>query len=91
MRGVFISVFFSQFSMGRLVAADEVRAPGGWKRALQLVWRIPQAAVGWLLVGTVSRPVPELAAEIRAAGLQIVEEKAWLMGTLGLISAMRSQ
>jgi demethylmenaquinone methyltransferase/2-methoxy-6-polyprenyl-1,4-benzoquinol methylase len=72
---------------GRLVAADEVQAPRGWRRVVQRVSRIPVAAIGWLLVGTVSRPVPDLAAEIREAGLQIVDETRWLMGTLALITA----
>jgi len=76
---------------GRLVAADEVRAPGGWKRALQLLLRIPQALTGWLLVGSVSRPVPDLAGEIREAGLGIVEEERWLLGSLCLVTAERTR
>ena len=75
---------------GRLVAADEVRAPAGWKRTLQRLWRLPQAAAGWLLVGTVSRPVPDLPGEIRRSGLQIVDERSWLMGTLALVTAERA-
>ncbi len=72
---------------GRLVVADEVRAPVGWRRALQLLWRIPQAALGWLLVGSLSRPIPDLAAEIREAGLQISHEQAWIVGSLRLVEA----
>ncbi len=76
---------------GRLVAADEVRAPRGWRRLIQLLWRVPQAAIGWLLVGTVSRPVPDLRGELCEAGLRIREQRDWLMGSLGLISAERPQ
>jgi len=72
---------------GRLVAADEVRARGGGRRAVQLAWRIPQAGLGWLVVGSVSQPIPDLGAEIRAAGLRIVEEQSWLMGSLALFVA----
>jgi demethylmenaquinone methyltransferase/2-methoxy-6-polyprenyl-1,4-benzoquinol methylase len=74
---------------GRLIAADEVQAPAGWKRALQLFWRIPQAAIAWLLVGTVSRPVGDLPGQIRLAGLEIVDQRDWLMGTLALVTAER--
>ncbi len=69
---------------GRLVAADEVRATG-WRRLLQLLWRVPQAAVGWLLVGAVSQPIPDLADEIEAAGLRVIRSETWLSGTLGLV------
>ena len=72
---------------GRLVAADEVRAAGRWQRSAQLLWRIPQAALGWLLVGSISQPLADLPGEIRKTGLCIRREEAWLMGTLGLVVA----
>jgi len=74
---------------GKLVVADEVHAPAGWRRALQLLWRIPQAALGWLLVGSLSQPIPDLAAEIREAGLQIAREQAWMAGSLRLFEGVR--
>jgi demethylmenaquinone methyltransferase/2-methoxy-6-polyprenyl-1,4-benzoquinol methylase len=76
---------------GRLVAADEVRPAGGWRRVLQTLWRIPQAALGWLLVGSVSRPLPDLAGEILAAGLHVCDERGWLMGSLSLVVAERER
>jgi len=72
---------------GRLVAADEVHARSRWQRLLQMLWRIPQAAIGWLLVGSLSRPVPDLAGEIRAAGLHVTHEQRWLLGSLQLVVA----
>ena len=72
---------------GRLVVADEVHVPGGWRRAAQLLWRIPQALVAWLLVGTISRPIPDLPVEIRTAGFALCSEQRWLMGTLALVMA----
>ncbi len=72
---------------GRLIAADEVRPASGWRRALQALWRIPQAALGWLLVGSVSRPIPNLKQEILATGLQIRIEETWLLGSLALVVA----
>jgi demethylmenaquinone methyltransferase/2-methoxy-6-polyprenyl-1,4-benzoquinol methylase len=72
---------------GRLVVADEVRAPSGWRRALQRVMRFPQAAAGWLLVGSVSRPIPDLPSELAATGASVGPPRSWLMGTLSLVVA----
>lgn len=75
---------------GRLVAADEVRAPDGWRRIAQLLWRVPQAVLGWLWVGSLSRPIPDLAGELRDAGLVITDEQAWMLGSLALVEAERN-
>jgi ubiquinone/menaquinone biosynthesis C-methylase UbiE len=72
---------------GRLVAADEARVPTGWRRVMQLLWRVPQAGLAWLLVGSLSRPIPDLAAEIRDAGLHVTREQVWMMGSLHLVVA----
>jgi len=74
---------------GRIVAADEVRATG-WRGALQWLWRIPQAALGWLIVGSLSRPIRDLAGELRAAGLRAGESRTWLLGTLELVVGERA-
>ncbi len=75
---------------GRLVVADEVRAPAGWRRAVQLLWRVPQAVLGWLLIGSLSRPIPDLTAEVRASGLQVRREQTWMAGSLRLVEAVRA-
>jgi ubiquinone/menaquinone biosynthesis C-methylase UbiE len=75
---------------GLLVAADELHAPPGWRRALQTLSRMPQAVLGWLLVGSISRPLPDLRVEIAATQLRILGERRWLFGTLGLYVAERS-
>lgn len=74
---------------GVVVVADEVKAPSGWRRALQLLWRGPQAALAWLLVGSISRPVPDVEAELQDAKLAIAHEERWMFGTLGLFVARR--
>jgi len=74
---------------GLLVVADEVRAPAGWRRLVQRLWRVPQAALGWLLVGSLSRPIPDLAGEIGALGLEICERGEWMAGSLRLFVAER--
>ncbi len=69
---------------GRLVAGDEVHAPRGPLRLLQLLWRIPQAIFGWLLVGALSHPIEDLGGEIRAAGYSHRSEQRWMLGSLAL-------
>ena len=71
---------------GRLVAADEVRTDGV-ARPLQWLARAPQWLLGWLLAGSVSRPVPDLRGELEAAGLVVKLEQRWLAGTLALFVA----
>ena len=73
---------------GRVVAADEVRA-NGWRGWLQRLWRIPQAALGWLLVGSLSRPIRDLAGELQAAGLPPSDTTTWLLGTLEIVVGER--
>jgi len=72
---------------GRLVVADEVHAPPGLRRWAQRVWRLPQSALGWLLVGEVSRPIANLAQEIRRAGFTPRHEHRFMLGSLALIVA----
>lgn len=71
---------------GRIVAADEVR-PNGWRGGLQRLWRVPQAILGWLLVGSLSHPIDDLAGELHAAGLRPSGATRWLLGTLELVVA----
>lgn len=74
---------------GRVVAADEVK-PTGWLRGgIQRIWRVPQASLAWLLVGSVSRPIADLGGELRAAGLFVRDEQSWLFGTLALVVGER--
>ena len=74
---------------GILVVADEVNAKRGWRRTLQLVWRGPQAALAWILIGSISRPLPDIRSELREANLTIENEERWMFGTLGLFVAKR--
>ena len=70
-----------------LLAADEVRASRPWQRSLHAVLRGPQWLLAWLLAGSVSRPVPDLASELVAAGYAVRSERRWLAGSLALFRA----
>jgi demethylmenaquinone methyltransferase/2-methoxy-6-polyprenyl-1,4-benzoquinol methylase len=47
---------------GRLVVADEVVPRGRAARGMHALLRAPQAALGWLLAGSLSRPTPFAAS-----------------------------
>jgi ubiquinone/menaquinone biosynthesis C-methylase UbiE len=74
---------------GRLVVGDEVR-PRGLARVLHALLRAPQVALAWLLAGSLSQPIPDLAGELRTAGFAIRSETRWLGGSLAVVVAERS-
>ncbi len=74
---------------GRVIAADEVRPAGTVSRRIQKILRVPQAIFGWLLVGSVSNPIDDLAGELRGAGLCLRDEQSWLFGSLALVVGER--
>jgi demethylmenaquinone methyltransferase/2-methoxy-6-polyprenyl-1,4-benzoquinol methylase len=71
---------------GILVVADEVR-PRGWRRGLHALLRAPQALVGWLLAGSLSRPIAGLGDEIRRAGFEPEREERFLLESLAVVVA----
>jgi demethylmenaquinone methyltransferase/2-methoxy-6-polyprenyl-1,4-benzoquinol methylase len=74
---------------GILAVADEVRPRGAGQRLAYTLLRLPQVALAWLLAGSTSRPVPDLAGEIRAAGFAVQRERRWLLGSLAVVVAER--
>ncbi|MAE96925.1 MAG: hypothetical protein CL910_19935 [Deltaproteobacteria bacterium] len=74
---------------GSLLAADEVIARRPDRRILHALLRGPQWLLGWLIAGSVSQPVPDLAAEVAAAGYGVRRETRWLAGSLALVQAER--
>ncbi len=76
---------------GVLAIADEVKPLRTWQRILHALLRGPQALAGWLLAGTVSKPVPGLGAEISAAGLHIEHEQRWLLGGFAVFVARKKE
>jgi demethylmenaquinone methyltransferase/2-methoxy-6-polyprenyl-1,4-benzoquinol methylase len=74
---------------GVLAVCDEVEPRRTSQRLLHALLRGPQAALGWLVAGSVSRPIPDLAAEVRAAGFELRSERRWLGGSLAAVVAER--
>jgi demethylmenaquinone methyltransferase/2-methoxy-6-polyprenyl-1,4-benzoquinol methylase len=67
---------------GVLAIADEVRSHRLINCILQKLVRGPQAALSWIIAGSVSHPIPDLAEEANAAGFAIRTERRWLFETL---------
>jgi demethylmenaquinone methyltransferase/2-methoxy-6-polyprenyl-1,4-benzoquinol methylase len=74
---------------GILAVADEVRPRSGGQRALHALLRFPQAALAWLLVGRLTKPLRSLAEEVCAAGFEVRGENRWLLDSLGVLQAER--
>jgi ubiquinone/menaquinone biosynthesis C-methylase UbiE len=74
---------------GLLAIGDEVVPRSPWKRAVHAALRAPQALLGWLLADSASRPLRDLATEIREAGLTIMSERRWLLESLSVVIAQR--
>jgi demethylmenaquinone methyltransferase/2-methoxy-6-polyprenyl-1,4-benzoquinol methylase len=72
---------------GRIAICDETRPPGRLARLLYALLRAPQAALGWLLIGSVSRPLADLEDELLAAGFRVTHRTRWLAGQLSLVIA----
>ena len=72
---------------GRILVADEVKARPLAQRMLHGLLRGPQWLLAWLVAGSVSRPIPDLAEEIAAAGYAVLDETRWLGGSLALVQA----
>jgi len=73
-----------------LVVADELRPTSGLARLVLGLLRGPQVAVAWLVAGSLSHPLPDLAAEIAETGLGVSSEQRWLWGSLGMLVARRA-
>ncbi len=74
---------------GIVAIADEVVPRGAVTRVWHWILRAPQAALAWLIVGSVSRPMPDLAGEISAAGFRVRSERRWLFQSLAMLIAER--
>jgi len=72
-----------------LAIADEVRPRRRSARIVHALLRGPQTLVGWVLAGSVSRPIPDLTGELRAAGFEIAFEQRWLGGSLAAVVGER--
>jgi ubiquinone/menaquinone biosynthesis C-methylase UbiE len=72
---------------GRLILADEVRAPTLPRRCLHNLLRVPLSVITYVLTQASTRPVTDLKAKLNQAGFGIImEENNWL-GDFALVVA----
>jgi ubiquinone/menaquinone biosynthesis C-methylase UbiE len=60
---------------GHFIIADEVVPGTRWKRWLHALVRLPMLIVTYLVSGNATRPIPDLAEEIRQSGISIEKEE----------------
>jgi len=56
---------------GRLLVADEVRPPGGWKLLVHHLVRIPLSVITWTLARGTTRALKDLPEKVGKAGFQV--------------------
>jgi hypothetical protein len=72
-----------------LAVTDEVCPRGQLQRLAVGLVRLPQAALGWLVAGSVSHPIPDLAGEMRGAGFEVTNETRALLGSFAVVLGVR--
>jgi demethylmenaquinone methyltransferase/2-methoxy-6-polyprenyl-1,4-benzoquinol methylase len=75
---------------GRVVIADEVVPKSVGLRALHTLVRLPLALLTWVVAGRISRSIPDLENEMRAADLRIVDCHYSGLGTHAVVVGERA-
>jgi demethylmenaquinone methyltransferase/2-methoxy-6-polyprenyl-1,4-benzoquinol methylase len=89
-RSYVLRAAFERLRPGGVIAiADETQPTRLLQRLLHRLLRAPQAVLAWLLAGSLSTPIPDLADELRDAGFVLREQQRWLLGGLAVIRAER--
>lgn len=74
---------------GRLVIADEIQPPPGLGRLWHRLKRLPLVVLTYILTQTTTRPVEDLAGQVRAAGFTRLEVTSLWSGSFQIISAQK--
>ena len=76
---------------GRLILADEVRAPTFYRRMLHNLVRVPLSVITYLLTQTSTSPVSELKAKLSETGFSIIMEESNRLGDFALLEAEKRE
>jgi ubiquinone/menaquinone biosynthesis C-methylase UbiE len=76
---------------GAIVIADEVAPDNGLSRLVYRLWRMPLAAVTYLLTQATTRPVRDLCQRVRAAGFSGVGEERMRPGSLVIVHGLKGK
>ncbi len=83
------AVFLRLAPGGMLVIGDEVLPEGRMARLAYYLWRLPLAAVTYLLTQATTRPVGDLARRMRQAGFSDVEEERMWSGAFVIVRGVK--
>jgi demethylmenaquinone methyltransferase/2-methoxy-6-polyprenyl-1,4-benzoquinol methylase len=72
---------------GRVVVADETLPRARLARLAFRLLRVPLAVLTWMVTGSTTHALPDIARELRAAGLQVIEERRFGLGSLCAVAA----
>jgi cyclopropane fatty-acyl-phospholipid synthase-like methyltransferase len=76
---------------GRLILADEVKAPTFLRRRLHNLVRAPLSVVTYLLTQASTSPVGDLKAKLSEAGFRIIMEESNRLGDFALVEAEKRE
>jgi ubiquinone/menaquinone biosynthesis C-methylase UbiE len=76
---------------GRLILADEVRAPTFLRRTLHNLVRAPLSVVTYVLTQASTSPVGDLKAKLSEAGFRIIMEESNRLGDFALVEAEKRE
>lgn len=76
---------------GRLILADEVKAPAFLQRALHNLVRVPLSLITYVLTQASTSPVGDLQAKLNQAGFGIIMEEGNRLGDFALVEAEKRE
>jgi ubiquinone/menaquinone biosynthesis C-methylase UbiE len=85
-----LHVVFSRLAPGgMMVIGDETSPAGRIARLAYFLWRLPLAAVTYLLTQATTRPVGDLAQRLRQAGFSDVKEERMWSGAFVIVQGVK--
>ena len=76
---------------GRLILADEVRAPEFLRRTFHNLMRAPLSVITYVLTQASTRPVTDLKAKLSETGFSIIMEESNRLGDFALVEAEKRE
>lgn len=75
---------------GIFILVDEFKPSRREMKFLYSLLRLPMEIITYILSGSRTEPLQNIKNEIRKAELEILEEKRWFLGSLGMISSCKN-
>lgn len=85
------SAYSCLVSGGEIMIADEAAPEPGLSRLAHWLWRLPAAAVTYLLTQTTTRPVRDICRRVRAAGFSSVAAQRIWSGNFLIVHGVKAK